>query len=454
MKLKAYIKGFVAAMLMLPIAGLVSCEDQPDKFELTGGTPTVNYIRMPYLAQADSLIDEASLGTVICMVGDNLTSIKELLFNDQKAQLNTSYITNHTLIVQIPDDIPDLVSDKIFMVTSGNDTVSYDFHVIVPAPNVSAMSCEFAPAGSEVTITGNYFVDDPNVPIVVTLPDGQTISGDDIKNLTSSSLSFIMPECTTEGTIDVTTIYGTTSSSFHYLDSRGMMFDFDGKTGLGASHGWHARDVLSDETSITGNFVQLGNGTAKMTADGGWDDTNFSFEYWCGSWDSPQNITSGDGIALYNLPDVDLSNPENMSLKFEMYIPSAYPWMAGAMQIAFEGVDKVTLSGNPITDESDVAGANAYVFNGEDSEGVLGDWGRALYRPWTTTGSYDTGDQWITVTIPIKNFSYTRTGGAATLMPSTMKDFASLTMFVVGGGVNGTECTPIIKIDNIRVVPN
>jgi len=123
------------------------------------------------------------------------------------------------------------------------------------------------------------------------------------------------------------------------------------------------------------------------------------------------------------------------------------------MQICFEGYDKVTISGNPIEGWSgSVAAANAYAFNGEQNN--LGDYGRALYRPWETSGSYDTADKWITVTIPITDFKYTKDGGAAPTMPSSVADFASLTMFVVGGGLNGTECTPIIKIDNIRVVPN
>lgn len=449
MKIKTYIKGLAAVFALLVVGGLVSCDDYPDKFELTSGTPTVNYIRLPYLSQADSLIDEASLGTVICLVGDNLTSIKELIFNDQSAQLNTSYITSHTLIVQIPDDIPDLVSDKIYMVTSGNDTVTYDFHVVVPAPAVNSMSCEFAKAGEEVTIYGSYFVDDPNVPLTVTLPDGQALSGSALKSITQSAITFTMPECATEGTITVTSIYGETESAFHYLESRGMLFDFDGKTGLG-NHGWHDRDIISDETSLDGNFVQLGNGTAKMSEDGGWDDTNFSFEYWCGSWDTPQNVTSGNGMALNNL--VDFTDWQNMSLKFEMYIPSSNPWQAGAMQICFEGYDKVTYSGYAIDGYSGtVASANAKVFNGEDGMGV---WGRAIYRPWTTTGSYDTDNKWVTVTIPLTSFTYDKDGGSAESSPSKADDFASFTLFVVSGGVNGTECTPIFKIDNIRVVPN
>lgn len=443
MKIKKYIYGLLAAVVLFAFGTLASCEDQPDKFEFGCGTPTISYIRMPYLSQRDSLITEASLGSVICLVGDNLTNVKALLFNDQQAALNTSYMTDHTLIVPIPDEIPSLVSDKIYMVTSSNDTVAYDFHVIVPAPVVNSMSCEFAKAGETVTISGRYFIDDPNVPLVVTLPDGQTVSGADIKELTQTGITFTMPKCTEEGTITVRTIYGETTSAFHYLDSRGLLFDFDDK-GL-TQQGWKTIAVTTDDTALDGNFGQFGTGSAKMNGTDVWDDANFFFQYWCGSWDTPQNITSGIGIALNNY--IDFTNWKKMALKFEMYIPTSNPWTGGAMQICFLGVDKVTLSGNSIEGFSTVKGASWDMLTGEDKG-----WGRAFYRPWFSTGSYDTGDKWETVTIPLTSLTYAVDGTSATSTPSKPEDFASLMMQVLYGG--GTDCYPIIKIDNIRVVPN
>ena len=77
---------------------------------------------------------------------------------------------------------------------------------------------------------------------------------------------------------------------------------------------------------------------------------------------------------------------------------------------------------------------------------------RALYRPWTITGSYDTGGEWITVTLPItSNFIYAWDGSLCQNQ-ITAESFASLWMFVASGGIEGTDCKPIIKIDNIRVV--
>lgn len=439
---------YIKSGLFLAIAAMagfmmVSCEDEPDKYEVASGVPTVHYIRSPKASAADSLITAASTGSTICLVGENLRSVYELYFNDKQAILNNSYVTDNAVIVDIPQSIPGLVSDKIYMITKSKDTITYDFSVTVPAPTLTAMSCEYAPAGSEVTITGNYFVDDPNVPLEVLFPGDMKVT--EFTNISQSSISFVMPDCTEEGTVDVSTIYGTTASAFHYLDSRGMMFEFDGVTGLG-NHGWHDRTIATDETSITGNFVQLGDGATTMDASGGWNDSQFAFEYWAGSWNTPTDYPEKEGARLFDV--ADFSDLKNMSIKFEMYVPSSSPWSAGAMQVIFAGTDLVTL-GNGGTDiyGNTIAGSNNSFLQTEELP-------RALYRPWTNTGSYHTNDQWVTVTLPISStFIYGYEGGTATGALSET-DFASLMIFVVGGGVEGTECTPVIKIDNIRAVPN
>lgn len=429
------------------LAGLlaVSCNEKPGEFEMTEGIPTVYYVRPVDVASADSLLTGAYMDNMICIVGENLKSVYQLYFNDQKAILNNSYITNNTLLVNVPGSIPELVTDKMYLITAAQDTVKYDFSVIIPGPTISSMSCEYVPVGETATIYGDYFIDDPNVPFTLTFPNDVPVT--EIISLTKNAVTFKVPEGAVEGKVTISTIYGTQSSSFHYMDSRGMMFEFDGLTNL-TNHGWHNR-VISNEGGLTGNYVQLGDGSTSLNVSS-WGDGQFAFEYWCGDWNSPQNITSGDGIALYNL--VDFTDFKNMSLKFEMFIPSSNPWSDAAMQICFEGVDKVTLSGNPIDGYDSVLGANAYAFNNEANN--LGSWGRALYRPWVSAGSYHTDDQWVTVTIPFTEFKYDKDGNVTDNVAQTDKDFGSLTIFMIGGGVAGVECTPIVKIDNIRAVPN
>ena len=435
------------AVLAAAIAGmaLASCEQQPGKYEMADGVPEVRYVRPVNVDASDSLMTGAYMDNQICIVGENLRSIYELWFNDRKAILNTSFITDNTLIVTVPSELPGKVTNMMYMVTASRDTVKYEFNVLVPAPVLNSMSCEYTPAGESATIYGDYLLDDANQPLEIVFSGDVPVT--EITEITKTAVTFVIPEGAEEGGISVTTVNGTSSSAFHYLDSRGFLFDFDeGGTGL-SNNGWHDRVILSDETSLTGKFVQLGDGSTPLPADGGWVDKYYSFEYWPGVYDEPLTYPEGqNGMKLDDL--VDFSDYENMTLKFELFIPSTNPWSAGAMQVIFAGTDKVTYSKEDIkdVDGNTVAGANNAYFNNN----VLP---RGIYRPWTETGSFHTDDRWITVSLPISEFVYGKDGAVAT-GSLTETDFSSLVIFVSGGGINGVECTPIFKIDNIRVVPN
>ena len=473
-KINQYTKGLFLSVLAIAGLTLTSCKDQPDAYKVADGTPSINYVRglsteitsnrdaadMHYTV--GELVESASPQNTLCLVGENLRSVYELYFNDCKAVLNTSYITDNTLIVDVPKSVPKQVTNKIYMITRNGETVDYDFTVEIPAPSISEMSCEYAAIGDRVTFTGNYFVNYEDSPLEVFFTDANdNLIPAEINSIADdyTSVEVTIPEGAAKGPIAMTSIYGSSTSAFYYLDDRGLMFDFDNGRDV---QGWHkSAYAIGSEGGIKGNYYQLGDGSATMSEDGGWDDNNFSFEYWCGDWSTPQKYPDPQGIRLFDIDGVDLSKPENMILKFEMCIPAANAWKAGAMQIIFAPTDYVTLSGNsPDVYGDEVKGANNIFFR--DAEAFEGDsyfkeknpLPRALYRPWTSTGSYDTGGKWITVTIPIaSSFVYSFDGSGLTFNLKE-RDFASLTMFVVGGGVNGTECQPIIKIDNIRVIPN
>lgn len=89
-------------------------------------------------------------------------------------------------------------------------------------------------------------------------------------------------------------------------------------------------------------------------------------------------------------------------------------------------------------------GNNSYFSNAELPRG--------LWMPWKDSGSYDTNDQWVTVTMKLADFDKTYDGKKCD--NSLNKDFfTGLSFFVWNGGVEGTDCNPVICIDNIRVVP-
>lgn len=418
---------FALTALALAACAFTACEDEPDKYEISDGTPVVRYIRPVSVESADSILTGAYMDNNICLVGENLRSITKMFFNDQEAKLVPSLITDNTLIVTVPGQIPGEVFNKIFMINNANDTTTYDFKVLVPGPTINNMSNEWAKAGEQAVIYGNYFVDDPNTPLTLTI-GGTTVAIDEFD---ISHLTFTVPAGLAEGPVEVTTVYGKRKAKFNYLDSRGMLFNdwgtFDAgdkSTGL-TNHGWHAQQIVSDDNSLDGSYLLLGDCDVK---DDTWEDNYLSFEYWPGDWDG---TFTGTNSRLSDL--VSFADFANMALKFEVNIPSSNPWTNLSMQCIFSGDEQVTLPT-----------ANNTFFNGTD-------YPRALWTPWRTTGSYDTGGKWTTVTIPIANFKYKNDGTPASV-PLEAKNFSGLTLFIWSGVTSGTTCHPIIRIDNIRAV--
>lgn len=439
-----YINWFFVAALAMMGCLMTACEDQPDKYEIADGVPTLKYVRSPLLEEADSLLVGAYLGNTVCLVGDNLRSIYELYFNDQKATLNTSYMTDHTILVDIPKNIPEEVTNKIYMVTKSGAKVDFDFNVMVPAPVVSSMSCEYAPAGSEAVLYGDYFVDDPNIPLTISMPGDITVEGEQITSITKMAVKFIVPEGAVQGNIRVKSIYGTGQSVFQYKDTRNILFDWDGKYegALAAGNSWNGDNekkgqILPSVPSVDGKYMVMGPATL---SGGQWQTPG---EYLMMYWPDP-NATEGC-VPLYNLPQfkkmLEDYKIEELALKFEVYVPTSNSWMAEGMQIRFTSLDEVSMS-NQTQD---------YIWNDDESH-EEGKAPRGVWVPWEETGSYDTNNQWVTVTLKMSEFNKL-VSGLASDTEFTQDRFAGLSIFLRGGGVDGEECEPIICIDNIRVVP-
>ena len=98
--------------------------------------------------------------------------------------------------------------DKIYMITKDNDTITQLPCCCFLPQSSLRMSADMPLLVSTATITGSYFVDDPNVPLTITFPNGTVIKSDEADQQTRGSLTFTVPQCDTEGPITVTSIYG------------------------------------------------------------------------------------------------------------------------------------------------------------------------------------------------------------------------------------------------------
>ncbi len=434
------------ALCSLAALGLVACEDEPDKYKVADGTPEVIYVCMP--TNKDSLITSAFTNNRVVLIGNNLRSITKLYFNDQEAVLNSSLITDHSLFVTIPRTLPSNPTDKIYMVNNSGVTTEFPFTVDIAAPLLSSMDCEYVAPGNVATINGDYLLSYDSDPMVITMPDGTEIT--DFKSLSQTAVSFVVPDgCTESGAISVTTKYGTTKSTkFNFNDNRGIMADFNAGSGVSsngkAPQGWNISATYSSEGGLEGcgQYAQLGDGS--KTTDGGWYE-DFKLPFWAGNWGGdPYSIAAGEaGTPFCNL--IDFTDFANMAIKFELYIPKTNPWCAGAMQLVFTNASK-SVCEKMLGTANESWQNNSYI---KEDYGLC----RGLYRPWEESGSFDTGDEWITVTVPISEFIYNSDGSKGTVALSKPEDFATFVLWPYNGGISGTECAPIFRIDNIRAVP-
>lgn len=409
-------KGMPLTLVLLLLAGLFagtmfsSCDDDSD--DVSGDSPKIEYVRVTDPMASDSLVVRAFLGSTIAMVGEGLGDVVEIWFNDQSAKLNKNYITNETIIVTIPNAIPEEVSNKIRLVTAGGTEYTYDFEVQVPKPLLASMKCEYVPAGNVAIIRGNYFLGDENKPLEVTFPGNIPA---EIESYDVDEIRVVVPEGVGVGPVTVKSMYGSTRSSFYFRDDRNVFLDFDEKTGAG----WRAGVTQETEPAgVSGQYLAL---TGRI-GDWGWVEDNLAMNLWAA------NITN----PLQNNPLFELgdNNLEDMALKFEANVVN--PWAVGFLQCIF-------------TDES-VTGQNGYY-----SDLSLG---RALWRPWHENGEEFITDGWITVSIPMSEFRFSHDASLNNLSLEYPGDFAGFTFFVWGPAlIEDLEQDIFIAIDNVRVVP-
>ncbi len=398
-------------VMMVVLAGLLfnACEEYPHEYEITDGIPSIDYIRVADPDKSDSLIVSASLNSTVALIGENLTSISEVWFNDKQAYLNTSFITSNSMFVTIPNEIPEIVSNQIFMVV-GMDTIKYDFNVVVPPPAPRSMICEFIKDGEQAVIKGNYFINDENVPLRVFFPGN--LEGE-VQNVSENydEITVTVPIGAGVGPLTVKTIYGSGISTFYFRDDRNYILDWDV---LDAAGGWRAGNIANSEPEgINGNYVRF-EGDMAGSIGGTWNEDSFSFNLW--------NASNGRSEEPFYEGDLTKA-----VLKFECYVVEE--WKASALQMIFTPYE--------------VNGTNAYIADNATMRG--------LWNPWVLSGSFQT-DGWITVSIPMSEFHYYHDGKDAGANISNDM-LGGLTFFVYHGGVEGEDCKVHMCIDNIRIVP-
>ncbi|MES2649343.1 MAG: glycan-binding surface protein [Bacteroidota bacterium] len=289
--MKSILKSILTVFAFGAIVIFASCK----KDDFTG-TPVIKYVRITSPLSSDSLLIGAGQGQLIAIMGENLQSTVAVWFNDQKAALTTTYITNTSILVSVPNPIPNVVSNKVKLLFSNGDSLLYDFVVQISKPVVSSMLSEFVNEGSIAIIRGDFFYP----PLSVMFEGGVT---GEIEAITATEIQVKVPAGAQPGPVTVTTNFGSTTSDFWFRDNRNSFINSDPYEGWwNDSYVVKPSDVKAgDPVTISGNYIRV----KKSIGEWSWNE-----------------IAGGPASAMpvhsKNIPDEAITKPADYNLKFEV----------------------------------------------------------------------------------------------------------------------------------------
>ncbi|GAB6009473.1 glycan-binding surface protein [Dysgonomonas reticulitermitis] len=391
--MKTYIKNILllTVVFIASVGVFSSCSDDNDN-----GSAVVRYVRSTDATASDSIITKAFLGATIAIIGDNLDGVKEVWFNDQKAKLNPVYVTNHSILVSIPNDIPGEVTGKIRLVTGAGSETLFDFGVDVPTPVLTSLKCEYVADGDIAVINGDFFLE-PKVYF-----NGNMLA--EIVSFTKTQIQVKVPAGSKAGPITVESLYGSTRSKFSFRDNNVQ------------TPTTHIFIDFEDTSWNTWGFSAFANG-------GGPTGTYMVMEGSLGSWAWPANPLQFYYNSPTRQPIASEGEISEMALRFEVY---SHEWHDTPLLIWFS--------------------------NQADTHNVDGNDAQAHWKPYLKNGvksNYVT-DGWVTVTIPLTDFKYSKDESEEGRSITSLNELVDLHAMFFGAA----DATTNVKlwIDNMRIV--
>ncbi len=369
---------------------VVSCSEDPEL------TPVVTNIR---IIAKDSSITGGEFAQEIAIQGQNLGSVREVWFNDVKALLVPTYITDNNILVRIPTDGPTEVTNTVTLVTASGNRVTVDFETVLPPPLILQLYNEYAKPGTENMVLGLYFFDVQKVLI-----GNQEV---EILARTSTAITFKMPESVGQDSVTVVAAGGTTVSAFRLNETVGNMVNFDiPATTWGSDVCWGDAERINPEDSdiepVAGRYTRIRQVDLPATAyQGNWVISTCYFDF---------------GLAP--------GPASERTFRFEAYIGE--PWKAGMYVML-------------ITLES-------------------GDVFRFEWKPWDVPGLRDSGiktDGWMTFAVPATAFR--KYANDAYVTPDVyIEDVSKIRDLRVdfSNGATNAQKIPVhfVALDNFRMV--
>lgn len=265
-------------LLVLVIIGLASC-----KKDHSEGTPVISRVRTvyksvtdtsvivvltykdsagivvvdttttmngtPQLVNFDSTVTSGNLGNLYAIIGQNLGSPTQVLFNGFSVYFNPALGSDKSILVTIPQNTPDGPDQtNVLTVVTTHGTATFKFTVPFPPPTISTVSDYDFSAGSSISLTGVGF------KTVTTIGISGTSDTAIILSQSDSTLTLQMP-ATTVNRANLVFIYGsgtvTSSQEFVDLDNAYQIFTDDFQNSW-SDNSWSHPSGRSTTTAKTG----------------------------------------------------------------------------------------------------------------------------------------------------------------------------------------------------------
>ena len=278
-------------LVFMFVSLLSSCSDEEENDMVSSGPPVIESVSR---AEAGDLtpITIGYANNMYIIQGSGFASVEKIYFNDTDTYFNPALVTDNTIFVTIDQNTPYENASSILKVVTANGTVTYQFVVAPPAPQVTrGFQPVNANEGDQVTIYGNFFLD----PIVTFGSIEATIVSNTLTEIVA-----IIPAGAQNKYLTVTTISGESSA---YQGETFIHKEISGWDNIQSEWIWD--DQISAYTGVRfavksdtpGTLIFLFNGnywgdeTRAFDTTTEWQVISYSWEELGGMPDGVQNIS-------------------------------------------------------------------------------------------------------------------------------------------------------------------
>lgn len=145
--------------------------------------------------------------------GNGLDDVQEVLFNELQAIVNPTYVTSSAITVQIPSEFPEVISNKVSLVTKSGMRYDFDFTVSIREPIINDVG--YTLSKNLITYTGANLAKPTEVSIDGIIITDFTVSND-LKTIT-----FLAPQGISDGIVTAKIVCpaGTVEADFNFEEA-------------------------------------------------------------------------------------------------------------------------------------------------------------------------------------------------------------------------------------------